>query len=120
MHPILLTARGECQVLKVHVFSFDFHHRLIGRTTDALKSIGMVVVQVSWILILGVWATLGWRTEWTWRGFAFLFITAAVARVEQQVFLIMAVSLRWLTSMPPMQQAAADQRLAGLSCLCQT
>ena len=100
MHPILLTARGECQVLKVHVFSFDFHHRLIGRTTDALKSIGMVVVQVSWILIPGVWATLGWRTEWTWLGLAFLFITAAVARVEQQILLIMAVLPRLLTPMP--------------------
>ena len=73
----------------------------IGWTTDALKSIGMVVPLVSLILILRVWRTLGWRTEGTWWGLALLIITASVARVQQQVFLIMAVSPRVLISMPP-------------------
>jgi hypothetical protein len=73
----------------------------LGWTTDALKSIGMVVPLVSLILILRVWKKLGWRTEGTWWGLALLLITAAVALVQQQVFLIMALSPRWYTPMPP-------------------
>jgi exosortase J len=73
----------------------------MGWTTDALKSIGMVVPLVSLILILRVWKTLGWRTEGTWWGLALLSITAAVAMVQQQVFLVMAISPRWYTPMPP-------------------
>jgi exosortase J len=72
-----------------------------GWTTDALKSIGMVVPLVSLILILRVWKTLGWRTDGTWWGRALLLITAAVARVQQQVDLLMAVSPSWTTPMPP-------------------
>ncbi len=73
----------------------------VGWTTDALKSIGMVVPLVSLVLILRAWKTLGWRAEGTWWGLALLLVTAAVARVQQQVFLIMVVSPRLLTPMPP-------------------
>jgi len=54
----------------------------VGWTTDALKSIGMVVPLVSLILILRVWRTLGWQGEGTWWGLALLLSTAAVARVQ--------------------------------------
>jgi len=70
-------------------------------TTDALKSIGMVVPLVSLILILRVWKSLGWRAEGTWWGLALLLITATVARIQQQVLLIMSVSPHWYTPMPP-------------------
>jgi exosortase J len=88
-------------VLGLSIIWFTMVRLWIGWTTDALKSIGMVVPLVSLILILRVWKTLGWRTEGTWWGLALLIITAAVARVQQQVFLIMAVSPRCYTPMPP-------------------
>jgi exosortase J len=88
-------------VLGLSIIWFTMVRLWVGWTTDALKSIGMVVPLMSLILILRVWKTLDWRTEGTWWGLALLLITAAVARVQQQVFLIMAISPRWYTPMPP-------------------
>jgi exosortase J len=70
-------------------------------TTDALKSIGMVIPVVSLLLILRVWRKLGWQAEGTWWGLALLLITMAAARVQQQGILIMVVSPRWSTVLPP-------------------
>ncbi len=47
----------------------------VGWTTDALKSIGMVVPLVSLILILRVWRKLGWRAEGSWWGLALLILS---------------------------------------------
>src|ERR1035441_9746343 len=52
-------------------------------TTDALKSIGMVVPLVSLVLILRVWRRLGWRAEGTWWGLALLLVTLVVIRVQE-------------------------------------
>ena len=70
-------------------------------TTDALKSIGMVIPVVSLVLILRVWRRLGWEAEGTWWGLALLLITTVVARMQQQGILIMVVSPRWSTVLPP-------------------
>ncbi|MDP9049537.1 MAG: exosortase J, partial [Acidobacteriota bacterium] len=70
-------------------------------TTDALKSIGMVIPVVSLALILRVWRRLGWETEGTWWGLVLLTITSVVARVQQQGVLILVVSPRWSTMLPP-------------------
>jgi exosortase J len=70
-------------------------------TTDALKSIGMVIPVVSLLLILRVWRKLGWQAEGTWWGLALLLITMAAARIQQQGILIMVVSPRWSTVLPP-------------------
>jgi exosortase J len=69
--------------------------------TDALKSIGMVVPIVSLILILRVWRTLGWQAEGTWWGFALLLITAIVERIQQQSVVLLVISPRWSTGLPP-------------------
>jgi exosortase J len=56
---------------------------------------------VSLVLILRAWGKLGWQTEGTWWGLALLLITTAVARVQQQGVLILVVSPRWSTVLPP-------------------
>src|ERR1035437_3115694 len=68
-------------------------------TTDALKSIGMVVPLVSLILILRAWRTLGWQAKGTWWGLLLLLITIAVTLVQQRAILIMVVSPQWPTSL---------------------
>jgi exosortase J len=70
-------------------------------TTDALKSIGMVVPVVSLALVLRAWRSLGWHADGTWWGLALLAATAAVSRMQQQNILIMVVSPHWLTVLPP-------------------
>ena len=70
-------------------------------TNDALKSIGMVIPLVSFILILRVWRSLGWRAEGTWWGLALLVATVVVAHVQEQAILILVVSPRWSTVLPP-------------------
>jgi exosortase J len=88
-------------VIGLSIIWFTMIRLWVGWTTDALKSIGMVVPLVSLILILRVWRKLGWRAEGSWWGLALLILSAAAARVQQQVLLIMVVSPRWLTPMPP-------------------
>src|ERR1017187_5446594 len=61
-------------------------------TTDALKSIGMVVPLVSLVLILRAWRGLGWQAEGTWWGLALLLVTTVVTLVQQQTILLLVVS----------------------------
>jgi len=70
-------------------------------TTDALKSIGMMIPPVSLILILRAWKRLGWAANGTWWGLALLLITMFVSRVQEQSILIMVVSPHWSTVLPP-------------------
>jgi len=70
-------------------------------TNDALKSIGMVIPLVSFILILRVWRTLGWRAEGTWWGLVLLVVTVVVARLQEQAILILVVTPHWSTVLPP-------------------
>src|ERR1035437_2139768 len=52
-------------------------------TTDALKSIGMVVPLVSLILILRAWRALGWEAEGSWWGVLLLLISMGAAQVQR-------------------------------------
>ena len=70
-------------------------------TTDALKSIGMVIPPVSLILVLRAWRGLGWRSEGTWWGLLLLLIVMAVVRVQERAVMILVVSPRWSTPLPP-------------------
>jgi exosortase J len=70
-------------------------------TTDALKSIGMVIPVVSLVLILRAWRKLEWAAEGTWWGLALLLITTVVSRIQQQGILILVVSPHWSTVLPP-------------------
>jgi exosortase J len=70
-------------------------------TTDALKSIGMVIPLVSLVLILRAWRGLGWKAEGNWWGLVLILIAFAVARVREQSLLILVLSPRWSTLFPP-------------------
>jgi len=68
---------------------------------DALKSIGMVVPVVSFILILRVWRSLGWELEGTWWGFALLVTTFVTLRLREHSILILVFSPQWAVVIPP-------------------
>ncbi len=70
-------------------------------TTDALKSIGMFIPLVSFVLILRVWRSLGWEMEGTWWGLVVLAVTAAVVHLRQQSVLVLVLSPQWSLYVPP-------------------
>ena len=70
-------------------------------TTDALKSIGMVVPIVSLLLILRVWRSLGWETEGTWWGLALLLGTAVLVRLREQAVMTLVLAPQWSLYFPP-------------------
>ena len=70
-------------------------------TTDALKSIGMVVPVVSMVLILRAWRSIGWQANGTWWGLALVLITVAVVWAREQAILILVISPHWSTILPP-------------------
>ena len=54
-------------------------------TTDALKSIGMMVPLVSLILILRAWRRLGWEMDGTWWGLPLLLIAIAAVWTQEAI-----------------------------------
>jgi exosortase J len=70
-------------------------------TTDALKSVGMVVPLVSGVLILRAWRTLGWEADGTWWGLILLLVTVSVVWLREQAILILVISPHWSTVLPP-------------------
>jgi exosortase J len=70
-------------------------------TTDALKSIGMLIPLVSFVLILRVWRSLGWRMEGNWWGLLILVLTVAVVHVRDQSVLVFVFSPQWSVYVPP-------------------
>ena len=70
-------------------------------TTDALKSIGMMIPLVSFILILRAWRTLRWEMQGSWLGLAILAVTIAAVHIRDQAILIFVLSPQWNIYMPP-------------------
>jgi exosortase J len=61
----------------------------------------MVVPVVSLALILRAWRTLGWQADGSWWGLVLLLIAGVVVRVQQQSILLLVISPRWSTGLPP-------------------
>ncbi len=70
-------------------------------TTDALKSIGMFIPIVSFILILRVWRSRNWEMDGSWWGLLILLITIAAVRLRDQSVLVFMVSPQWSVYVPP-------------------
>jgi exosortase J len=70
-------------------------------TTDALKSIGMIVPLVSMVLILRAWRANGWRAEGTWWGLPLILMCIVAVRIQERAILIMVISPHWSTPLPP-------------------
>jgi exosortase J len=73
---------------------------------DDLKSMGMVVPLVSYLLILRAWRSLEWETEGSWWGFAVLAVSAALMFLRDQMLLIVTVNKNWLLQLPPLPLVA--------------
>lgn len=71
-------------------------------TTDALKSIGMVVPVISFLLVLRVWRSLGWEMDGSWWGFLLLLGTALVVRVRDQSVVTLVLGPQWNLYFPPL------------------
>jgi len=70
-------------------------------TTDALKSIGMFIPLVSFVLILRVWRSLGWEMDGSWWGLVILAVTAVVVHLREQSILVFVLSPQWSIYIPP-------------------
>src|SRR5271156_2968464 len=70
-------------------------------TTDALKSIGMFVPLVSFVLVLRVWRSLGWEMDGSWWGLVILAVTTIVVHVRDQSILVFVFSPQWSIYFPP-------------------
>lgn len=70
-------------------------------TMDALKSIGMMVPLISFVLILRVWRSQSWQMEGSWWGLAILAVTIAAVHVRDQAVLVLVVSPKWAVYFPP-------------------
>jgi exosortase J len=69
--------------------------------TDALKSIGMFIPLVSFVLILRVWRSLEWEMEGSWWGLVLLAVTAVTVHVRDQSIMILVLSPQWSIYVPP-------------------
>jgi exosortase J len=70
-------------------------------TIDALKSIGMLVPVVSFVLILRAWRSLEWEMQGTWWGLVILVATAVVVHIREQSILVFVFSPQWSIYVPP-------------------
>jgi exosortase J len=70
-------------------------------TTDALKSIGMVIPVVSFLLIARAWRSLAWETDGSWWGFGLLLATSIVVKMREQSILVFVLSPQWSIYIPP-------------------
>ncbi len=68
---------------------------------DALKSIGMLIPLVSFVLVLRVWRSLGWEMDGSWWGLVILAVTALVVHIREQTILVFVLSPQWSMYVPP-------------------
>ncbi len=75
-------------------------------TTDDLKSMGMAVPVVCYLLILRAWRALEWETDGSWWGAVLLAATASIVFLRSQMMLIVTIRRHWLLELPPLPLVA--------------
>lgn len=70
-------------------------------TSDPLKSAGIFVPPVCFVLILRAWRSLGWSVECNWWGLALILVNAALGWVQLHSILLLVISPHWTTPIPP-------------------
>src|ERR1700722_3265046 len=70
-------------------------------TQDALKSIGMFIPLISFVLVLRAWRSLGWEMDGSWWGLVILVVTTVAVHVRDQSILVLVLSPRWSIYVPP-------------------
>ncbi len=68
---------------------------------DALKSIGMLIPLVSFVLVMRAWRSLGWEMDGSWWGLVILAVTAIVVHVREQTIVVFVLSPQWSMYVPP-------------------
>ena len=86
-------------------------------TTDALKSIGMIIPLVSAVLILRAWRTLDYEMDGSWWGAVVLLVTIAAVHFRDQSVLVLILTPSWNIYMPP-HSLVAFGYTAGVVLLC--
>ena len=66
-----------------------------------MKSIGIFVPPVSFVLILRAWRSLGWKVECNWWGFLLIVANAVLGWIQLHSILLLVFSPRWTTVLPP-------------------
>ncbi len=69
--------------------------------TDDLKSVGLVVPLLSFVLILRAWKSIGWAARGSWWGFVVLAGSALLVFLRDQTMLLLTVHKDWLVQLPP-------------------
>lgn len=90
-----LAALGVTSIRSTAMFLWDLW------TTDALKSIGMLIPIVSFVLILRAWRSLDWEMEGNWWGVAILAVTIAAVHLRDQAILVFVLTPQWNIYIPP-------------------
>ena len=70
-------------------------------TTDALKSIGMVIPLVSAFLIFRAWRSLNYEMNGTWWGALIILVTVAAVQIREQAVVVLILSPQWSIYVPP-------------------
>lgn len=91
----VLAILGLCSIWSTAIFLWRLW------TTDALKSIGMMIPLVSLVLILRVWRSQHWQMQGSMWGLVVLAITIAAVHIRDQAVLVFVVSPQWAVYFPP-------------------
>ena len=70
-------------------------------TGDALKSVGMFVPPVAFLLVLRAWHRIGWAAHGSWWGLLLIVANAALGWIQLHSVLLLVFSTRWTTVLPP-------------------
>ncbi len=70
-------------------------------TTDALKSIGMVIPVVSGVLIFRIWRGLNYEMQGTWWGAVLLVATVVAVHLREQAVVVLVLTPQWSIFVPP-------------------
>ena len=70
-------------------------------TGNALKSVGIFVPPVAFVLVLRAWRSIGWAADGSWWGLLLIAANAALGWIQLHSVLLLVFSTRWTTVLPP-------------------
>ncbi len=91
----ILAVLGVCSIWSTVGFLWNLW------TTDALKSIGMAIPLVSFVIILRIWRSQHWQMQGSWWGLAILTTTIAAVHIRDHAILVFVFSPQWAVYFPP-------------------
>lgn len=74
--------------------------------SDPLRSIGMLMPVVSFLLVLRAWRSIGWEMDGSWWGLVLIAVTAVVVQLRDQALFLLVLWPACSISLPPPSVAA--------------